>query len=55
MFDFADYIIFNVNFISEISFKQLQKFNHAKGHNETLDFVLVDISVSGYVIPVFQN
>ena len=40
MFDFADYIIFDVKFIWEICFKLSQKFNHAKGHNETLDFFL---------------
>lgn len=45
MFDFADYIIFNVKFIWEICLKLLQKFNHAKEHTETLDFVLVDVSV----------
>ena len=50
MFDFADYIIFDVKFIWEICFKLSQKFNHAKGHNETLDFfVLVNVSVSRYM------
>ena len=51
MFEFADYIIFSVKFIWEICFKLLQKFNHAKGlgHNETLDFILVDVSVSRYM------
>ena len=49
MFDFASYIIFDVKFIWKICFKLLPKFNHAKGHNETLDFVLVDVSVSRYM------